>query len=263
MATYQPFQQQLYRPPHPVALNAPLIVDGFVKIPLAVSLQHFSKLPQTEFSAVMTCNKNYLLYEQNWGAVSVCDLIRQVQPTLQARFIQFIGADGYNTSLPLEDAQHAFIATHCNQQPLTQAQGGSYRLIVRGRYGYKQPKWLTQIYFVATPTLGFWEQRGAPPDGWVAPQSTLEQIQIAGDNVILKGVAWGGKHPLQSVLITVDGETALAQLAQDGASSLCHWALAWQPKQRRTFHVQICAVNIEGEHEPSSSQPKRSVKVSA
>ncbi|MFZ4828272.1 MAG: molybdopterin-dependent oxidoreductase [Phototrophicaceae bacterium] len=263
MATYQPFQQQLYRPPHTTSLDTILIVDGFVNIPLTFSSQDFSKLPLQHLPSVITCDKNQLLYEREWGAVCMVEVVERAQPTLQARFMQFISADGYTTSLPLEDAPHVFIATHQHDQPLTPEHGGHYRLIVRGRYGYKQPKWLSQIYFVATPTLGFWEQRGASQDGWAMPRSTLETIQLSEEGVLLGGVAWGGKHPLHSVRILLDGETALAQLTQEGSSSLYHWALAWQPKQRRTFHIQVCAVNQHGESEPPTSQPKRSVKVSA
>lgn len=262
MATYQPFKQQLYQPPYITPLHSVLILDGFVNIPLTFSIQEFCKLPHQQVSSVITCSDNQQLYEGRWRAVPLSILIERVQPTSVTRFVQFIGADGYTTCLAWEDAQEALIATHQNGEPLTDEQGGRYRLVLEGRYGYKLPKWLTHIYFMETPTLGFWEQRGANAVGLATPRSTLDTVHIQENYIELSGTAWGGSSTLQTVVITLDGVACQAtQLIRENASTLHRWSLALQPTQHRAIHVRVCAVNTAGEHEPHISQPQQLVRL--
>lgn len=189
-------------------------------------------------------------------------LIERVQPTTRTRFVQFIGADGYASSLTYEDAQHVLIATHQNGERLTHEQGGSYRLVLEGRYGYKLPKWLTHIYFMETPTLGFWEQRGADAEGLATPRSTLDAVHFQGEHLQLSGMAWGGSAPLQTVVITLDGIAYPAtDLMRENASTLYRWSLDCWTRQHHSIHLQVCAVNVKGEHEPYISQPRQVVRL--
>ena len=51
-----------------------------------------------------------------------------------------------------------------NGVPLPTEHGYPVRLLVPGRYGMKNPKWITSIDFVDQPFTGYWDQQGWSKD---------------------------------------------------------------------------------------------------
>jgi len=82
-----------------------------------------------------------------------------------ARYARFITADGYSTSLELEWLDEAVLAYAMNGVPLPAEHGFPLRLVMPNLYGYKMPKWITQIEFTDKLHLGFWEARGWAQEG--------------------------------------------------------------------------------------------------
>ena len=120
----------------------------------------------------------------------------------------FRSVDGYFTSDPVEDLQKpAWLVWLMNGVPLPTEHGYPVRLLVPGRYGMKNPKWITSIDFVDQPYTGYWDQQG-----WskAAPYQTNTLVDVPlGDvpagAVVANGTAFSGSDPILSVQVSVDG----------------------------------------------------------
>jgi len=53
-----------------------------------------------------------------------------------------------------------------NGVPLPPAHGYPLRVFIPGKYGMKQPKWLTEIELVDHEFIGYWEARGESKEAW-------------------------------------------------------------------------------------------------
>src|SRR5690606_20233644 len=95
-----------------------------------------------------------------------------------------------------------------NGESLTALHGAPLRLFVVGLYGFKMPKWITQIDFIDYPFLGFWESRGYTDSAEVKPfallQSPPHRARIQG-SVLLQGIAFAGLQPVIAVEVSIDG----------------------------------------------------------
>ena len=76
--------------------------------------------------------------------------------------LRLVGADGYHAGLPIEDLEDGplWLAWEMNGEPLPFLNGAPARLLVPGRYGVKNLKWLDEIAFVDTPHVSYWTERG-------------------------------------------------------------------------------------------------------
>ena len=85
-----------------------------------------------------------------------------VKPKPDAKFVTFECADGYTTSLSMEElsAPNVLLAYGLNGAPLEVGIGFPLRLIVPSKYAYKSALWVTSIKFTAKKELGYWEKLG-------------------------------------------------------------------------------------------------------
>lgn len=141
------------------------------------------------------------------------DLLERAGIPAGTREIRFNCADGYTESLPLETALDptTIVAHTINGEALPKEHGFPARIIVSGRYGVKQPKWLTGIVPVAQPYNGYWEQRGWSKDAFVRTFSRIDSPQES-DIVpagrpfpLVLGVAYAGSRGISKVEISFDG----------------------------------------------------------
>jgi len=67
----------------------------------------------------------------------------------------------------LETRPETLLATHLDDQPLSDRQGYPIRLLVPFMYGYKSVKWLSRVSVENRRYIGFWERRGWQVDPYV------------------------------------------------------------------------------------------------
>jgi DMSO/TMAO reductase YedYZ molybdopterin-dependent catalytic subunit len=139
--------------------NWSLTIDGEVETPLTLSWKEFLALPQAEVVSDFHCVEGWSVLKQRWGGVPFTTIQGQAKPK-GAEFAWFECADGYTTSLPLNDLQggDVILAHRLNGEDLSQPLGGPMRLVVPQKYAYKSPMWLTRITFSKRDKLGFWER---------------------------------------------------------------------------------------------------------
>lgn len=125
----------------------------------------------------------------------------------------FRSVEGYSASLPVTDLQRpAWLVWLMNGVKLPREHGYPARLLVPGRYGMKNPKWITSIEFVDAPFTGYWDS-----SGWskAAPYLTNALVHVPPSDVpagaiVANGTAFAGSDPILSVEVSVDGGTWLA-----------------------------------------------------
>jgi DMSO/TMAO reductase YedYZ molybdopterin-dependent catalytic subunit len=172
--------------PRVQAENWSLEVFGLVKEPRSFSYQEVLALPSTSAYITLECISNplggKLMSNALWTGVPLAHLLGLVGVHVDARAVVFRSADNYYESFPLEVAlaPTTLLAHAMNGVPLTEKHGFPLRVVLPGRYGMKQPKWVTKIELTADPIDGYWVRRGwdreAPP-GTTTRESRCRSIR--------------------------------------------------------------------------------------
>ncbi len=139
-----------------------LIIDGEVKNPLRLHWEEFLKLPKVESVSDFHCVEGWSVLGCRWKGVKLKTIFDLVVPKESAKFVTFDCADGYTTSLTLEELSHddVLLAYRLDGKPLEVGYGFPLRLVVPGKYAYKSALWLTRMNFTVQKKLGYWEVRG-------------------------------------------------------------------------------------------------------
>jgi DMSO/TMAO reductase YedYZ molybdopterin-dependent catalytic subunit len=139
-----------------------LTVDGEVEKPLRLSWDDFLKLPKVESISDFHCVEGWSVLNCRWEGVRFREIVKLVKPKETARSVTFECADGYTTSLTLEElvGDDVLLACKLDGKELEEGLGWPLRLVVPDKYAYKSALWVTRIRFTSEKELGYWEKRG-------------------------------------------------------------------------------------------------------
>jgi DMSO/TMAO reductase YedYZ molybdopterin-dependent catalytic subunit len=139
-----------------------LTVDGEVEKPLRLNWSDVLKLPKVESVSDFHCVEGWSVLDCKWEGTRFKQMVALVKPKENVRSVTFECADGYTTSLTLEElsGDDVLLVYGLNGRPLEEGLGFPLRLVVPGKYGYKSALWVTHIKFTVEKELGYWEKRG-------------------------------------------------------------------------------------------------------
>jgi sulfoxide reductase catalytic subunit YedY len=187
-------------------------VEGEVKKPKTFALEDLMKLaPMEERIYRLRCVEGWSMVIP-WVGFSVAELIKQVEPTGNAKFVQFVTlADKaqmpglrssvlewpYVEGLRLDEAMHplAMLAFGMYGEVLPNQNGAPVRLVVPWKYGFKSGKSIVKIRFVEKQPKTSWETAAIQEYGFysnVNPQvdhprwSQASERRIGEDGVFAK-----------------------------------------------------------------------------
>ena len=127
-------------------------VEGAVAHRLAVPISRLADLKRQTISADFHCVAGWTARDLQWGGVSFREfyelvIIPECRPTSGVSHIRFQGADGYHSTLTLDDASEddVLLADQLGGAALTGAHGAPVRLVSPKQYGYKSAKSLCRI----------------------------------------------------------------------------------------------------------------------
>ena len=210
---------------------------------VTLTLDEIRAMPSVRRAHTLECISNEvggdLISNAIWRGVRLRDIIARaggVDPT--AREIVFRCADGYTESLSVVDALHVdtLLAYEMNGAPLPPQHGFPVRLLVPGRFGMKNPKWITRIESTAVDFQGYWERSGWSKAAIVKTMSKFAVPSRAvgsgttGREIALGGVAYAGDRAIKAVEVsTDDGRTWVpAQVKPPlGQYTWVLWAALW------------------------------------
>lgn len=165
--------------------NVHLMVDKFVITPWQVEIgglvEKPLKLDMRELTEMFALEERVYRFRcvEGWSMVvpwtgfQMSKLIEKVQPKAEAKFVKFTTfnrpdqAPGmkrnypwpYTEGLRMDEAIHplTLVTTGVYGKPLAKQFGAPIRMIVPWKYGYKSPKSIEKIEFVATQPKTLWE----------------------------------------------------------------------------------------------------------
>jgi DMSO/TMAO reductase YedYZ molybdopterin-dependent catalytic subunit len=200
-----------------------LIIDGEVQRPTKVDYRTLRQLPSVEIVKTIECISNFtamceltsfgcdLISTARWKGVRLSDLIDLaggLKPS--AAYLAVLSVDEFSSGLPLEviNDPDTIVVYEMNGEVLPREHGYPARLLVPGRYGMKNPKWLAAIRPVREEFLGWYEQRDWNKEGMV---KTMARIDVPAGGATLPpglqriaGVAYAGDRGIQAVEISAD-----------------------------------------------------------
>ena len=155
---------------------------GLVDNARSWSIDELRGMPQTLASVDIHCVTRWSKLGVTFRGILLSDLLAELSPTDEARFVSFVAHStrDHSTSLPLADALElkTLIALEADGHPLPPERGGPLRVVVPGRYFYKSLKWLARLDLLAEDRLGYWEAQAGyhnRADPW------REQRYVASD----------------------------------------------------------------------------------
>jgi len=139
-----------------------LEISGEIEKPIRLNWKEILELPKTQSLSDFHCVEGWSVLDCKWEGIRFNQIIKLATPKETAKFVTFECADGYKTSLSLEElsGEDVLLAYGLNEKPLEEGTGFPLRLVVPNKYAYKSALWVTKIEFTAKKELGFWEKRG-------------------------------------------------------------------------------------------------------
>ena len=190
-----------------------------------------------------------------WTGLPLVDILAKlgVQVPKGVTTLKLGAADGYATAVPVTDLQRPiWLVWQMNGAPIPLDHGYPARLLLPGRYGTKNPKWLTSLEFLDTAFVGYWEETGWSDDASYKP-NTLVRSPATGAKlplglVRLQGTAFAGSDPVVAVDVRIDAgawQPAVLDYAP-GADIWTLWHYDWQALTAGSYGLQARCTTKSG-----------------
>jgi DMSO/TMAO reductase YedYZ molybdopterin-dependent catalytic subunit len=220
-----------------------LTVGGLVARPLELTAADLRDLPRVEGVRSLQCISNEVVRygryvgNQRWAGVRVRDVLEAAGPLPEAGWVIWRSADGFSESLPLETAldERTWLVDEMGPPGtlLTRDHGAPLRVLIAGRYGMKQPKWLTAIELAADDEPGYWVRRGWDAEAVVRTYSRIDApaagaTVVAGEPLAVYGVATAGDRGVTRVEVSPDDGATWREAELEPIAPAAGGELAWR-----------------------------------
>lgn len=137
-------------------------IRGLVEEELCIPYRQFVELPKVERQLDIHCVDGWSFLGSVFGGVLTSELFKKVRIKDEGKYVVVKCMDGYSTDLPVEFLldDKALLAFEMDGKPLKVENGFPLRLVVDGKYAYKDAKWVTEFVVVENDEPGFWEKKG-------------------------------------------------------------------------------------------------------
>ena len=139
-------------PPPLISEPAVIQIEGAVARRLEVPVARLAELKRRELIADFHCVAGWTAQNRHWGGVTFRTfyesvIVPEAKPEQGVSHIRFQGADGYRSTLTLEDAfeSDVVLADQLGETALNGDHGAPVRLVSPKQYGYKSTKHLRCI----------------------------------------------------------------------------------------------------------------------
>jgi DMSO/TMAO reductase YedYZ molybdopterin-dependent catalytic subunit len=201
-----------------------LVVDGEVQRPFELDYTALRKLPAVEITKSLECISNLvdkcqlapfgcdLISTARWRGVRLADilgLVGGVKPG--ADWVATISADEYTTALPLEVAMSpdALLVFEMNGEVLPREHGYPARVLVPGRYGMKNAKWVVALRPMRREFVDWYGMRQWSREAVIKTMTRIDiparDARLQGGAQRIAGIAYAGDRGIQQVEYSTDG----------------------------------------------------------
>jgi DMSO/TMAO reductase YedYZ molybdopterin-dependent catalytic subunit len=245
--------------------------DGLVSHPFSINYLELLALPRIEKVYTLECISNPVggnaIGNAQWTGTPLKPLLDRAAPSGEATHAAIYAADGFSTGHPLARLwnEENFIAYQMNGQDLPPVHGYPVRIFIPGKFGMKQPKWVTRIEVVKRPYSGYWESRGWSDlcERWAQGRFTdlKDGARISGRNFEFAGYAIGNLDGIRAVEISFDnGKSWNPTTLFSNPSPIVwtFWRYVWPNPKPGKYHIRVRAIDGKGRVEgpgPTSTFP--------
>ena len=137
-------------------------VYGAVENPVKLDYAGVRGKHATEVNVDIHCVTTWSKLDTTWLGWSTRDLLEEVKPHPDAKYVIAECDEDYTANLLLDDLEkpNSLVAYKFGGQDLTPEHGFPLRLLISHRYFWKSAKWLRALRFETGDDPGFWELRG-------------------------------------------------------------------------------------------------------
>ncbi len=198
-----------------------LPITGLVDNPMTMNLDYIMNNyePRSEF-VTLTCISNRiggdLISTTHWTGASLQEILADVKPTPEARYLYIISGDGFYETVDLDlvaEDERIMLAYAWDGRPIPFDHGFPLRIWLPDRYGMKQPKWITGIKVIGEYRPGYWVERDWDKVARIRTTSVIDTVAVDaaiedGEEKLIPigGIAFAGVRGISKVEIQVDGE---------------------------------------------------------
>jgi DMSO/TMAO reductase YedYZ molybdopterin-dependent catalytic subunit len=236
-----------------------LAVDGLVEEPLRFDYEQVRGLPPYEADLTLECISNSIggsaIGNARWRGTRLRPLLDRARVKPNAVYAVLHAADGYSTGIPISRflRPENFLAYEMNGEPLPRRHGYPLRIFIPGKFGMKQPKWLTRIEFIDREYLGYWEQQGWSNDAErhlaAVIDSPRDGARLADSRTTLFGYAVSNESGVSRVEVSTDaGRTWQAAdiFSNPSPQVWAFWKYDWARPARGKHTLQARATDGQG-----------------
>ena len=156
-----------------------------------------------------------------WTGVSLQDILADVRPRTDARYLLISCGDGFYETVDLDlidSDERIMLAYNWDGRPIPFDHGFPLRIWLPDRFGMKQPKWITGIEVIGNYEAGYWVGRGWSKEALVKATSVVDTVAVDsviedGDRKLIPigGIAYAGARGISKVEVRLDNEPELAR----------------------------------------------------
>ncbi len=156
-----------------------------------------------------------LISTTQWTGVSIQDVLADVRPNENARYLYITSGDGFYETVDLDliaSDERIMLAYAWDGNPIPLDHGFPLRIWLPDRYGMKQPKWIIGIEVREEYKEGYWVERGWDEVARVKATSVIDAVaaeaayQSNGQTLVpVGGIAFAGARGISKVEVRVDG----------------------------------------------------------
>ena len=192
-----------------------------------------------------------------WGGVPLTELLDALGVSVpeSAVGLRLVGMDDYDAGVAIEDLlSPIWIVWLMNGVPLPVEHGFPARLLVPGRYGVKNLKWIREIAFVDEPHVSYWTAVGWSEEAVYRPNTfvvtPIDGVEAkTGELVRFVGTAFAGLDEIGAVEVRVDGGSWQPATLdyQNGPQVWTLWSWEWMASGEGNHMVQVRCTTVAGE----------------
>ncbi|BAL81697.1 molybdopterin-dependent oxidoreductase [Caldisericum exile] len=137
-------------------------ITGLVKEEKIIPLKEILKLLKESVQFDIHCVDGWSYLGAVFSGIYPRTLFEEVSVLPEGKFVMVKNLDGYSTDLPLDFllSDNSFLAYEIDGKPLDIANGYPLRLVVNGKYAYKDAKWVVEFEVIDEDIPGYWEKKG-------------------------------------------------------------------------------------------------------
>ena len=251
-----------------------LPITGLVDNPMNLTLDDIRTRYEARNEFVtLSCISNRvggsLIGTTYWTGASLQDILADVQPQGDARYLFITSGDGFYETVDLDlidSDKRVMLAYNWDGNPIPFDHGFPLRIWLPDRFGMKQPKWITGIEVIGDYEEGYWVERGWSKDALVKSTSVVDTVAV--DSMIedgdlklvpIGGIAYAGVRGISKVEVRVDNEPNWREAELRAPLSDVTWVI-WRydwPFEEGRHEFQVRCVEADGTPQIEEDGPPR------